>query len=121
VAIAMARRLSVRLTALGSLNPVQRAQRAQDLRLAADLLRRQVGRDLTRLQPAADRVLIGVDVALWLRRQWLRSPPQRRLAGVLAAAGGLAGAGSLGAFALRHRRWLRNALVAWRLWRRLRR
>lgn len=116
----MASRPTVRLTALHALNPAQRAQRAQDLRLAADLLRRQVGRDLTQLQPAADRVLIWVDAALWLRRHWLRAPPQQRLAGMLAAAGGLVGAGRLGVLALRHWRGLRNALVAWRLWRRLR-
>jgi len=29
------------------------------------------------------------------------------------------GAGGLGAFALRHRRGLRNGIVAWRLWRRI--
>ncbi|HEX6018620.1 MAG TPA: hypothetical protein VFZ28_11010 [Burkholderiaceae bacterium] len=113
--------MSVSLTALRALNPAQRAQRTQDLRLAADLLRRQAERDLTRLQPAADRVLIWVDAALWLRRHWPRRLPQRRLAGVAAAIGGLAGASGLSVFALRHWRWLRNTLVAWRLWQRLRR
>ncbi|MBE7426518.1 MAG: hypothetical protein IT503_09790 [Burkholderiaceae bacterium] len=104
-----------------ALSPAQRAQRRQDLALAADLLRRQVGRDLTRLQPAADRLLVWADIALWLRRRWLLAPQRRRLTTVLAAVGGLAGVGSVGAFALRHWRWLRNSLVAWRLWRRLRR
>jgi len=106
--------------ALRSLTPQQRAQRRQDLLLAADALRGRIDADLTHLQPAADRVLVWVDAALWLRRRWLHTPRRRHLAVALAAVGGLFGAGRIGGFALRHRRWLRNALLAWRAWRALR-
>jgi len=107
--------------AVNALSAPQRAQRRNDLLLAADSLRAQIGADLARLQPAGDRVLAWADAALWVRRQWSRaSPPRRRLAAVIAAAGGIAGAGGIGAYVLRHWRWLRNALVAWRVWRQLR-
>jgi hypothetical protein len=111
-----------RRSARRALSPQQRAERRRDLALAAGLLRHQIGADLVRLQPSAERVLLGVDVALWLRRQWLhRSPGERRLAAVLALLGGLAGIGGVGGFALRQRRWIRNAIIAWRVWRRVRR
>ena len=107
--------------ALRALTPLQRAQRRQDLLLASDLMRRQIGRDLAGLQPQADRALIWVDAALWLRNRWREAPPRGRGAVLaLAAAAGLVGVGSAGSFMLRHARWLRNALAAWRLWRRLR-
>lgn len=109
-----------RLPAIRSLSAQQRALRQQDLMLAADLLRRQIDADLAQLQPAADRVLIWVDATLWLRRHWLQSPRRRRAATALAAAAGIAGAGSIGGWVLRHWHWLRSALTAWRVWKQLR-
>jgi hypothetical protein len=106
--------------ALRALSPQQRAERRRDLALAAELLRHQIGAELVRLQPSAERLLFGVDLALWLRRQWRqRSPLERRVAAVLALLGGLAGIGGVGGFALRRRRWIRNAIIAWRAWRHL--
>jgi len=94
-----------------------RTQRRQDLLLAADALRRQIGADLTHLQPAADRALAWFDVGLWLRRHWASSTPElRRIAALLAVVAGVSGGG----FALRHARWLRHALAGWRLWKLLR-
>jgi hypothetical protein len=97
----------------------QRAQRRQDLLLAAGALRQQIGADLARLEPAADRVLLWVGAGWWLRRRWPRSSTPR-VSALLTAAGTLAGGTGLAWFALRHWRWLRNALVVWRLWRQLR-
>ena len=97
----------------------QRANRRQDLLLAAGALRRQIGADLSRLEPVADRVLLWAGVGLWLRRHWSRSGT-RRVSALMAAAGSLAGGSGLAWFALRHWRWLRSALVVWRLWRQLR-
>jgi len=106
--------------ALRSLTAPQRVQRRQDLLLAADLLRRQVDSDLTQLQPAADRVLIWVDAGLWLRRRWQAASRDGGAGGALAALGTVIGVGGIGAFALRHRRWLRGAVLAWQLWRQFR-
>jgi len=101
---------------------LQRTQRRQDLLLASDLLRQQVERDLAGLQPQADRALIWVDAALWLRNHWREAPPRSRGALLaLAAAAGVAGVSGAGGFMLRHARWLRSALAAWRLWRGMRR
>ncbi|HEY6512275.1 MAG TPA: hypothetical protein VI032_09865 [Burkholderiaceae bacterium] len=97
------------------MTPAQRAQRRHDLLLAAHLLRRQVDADLVHLQPSADRVLVWLDAALWLRRQWARSRASR-LGTALAAAAAIAGVGGLGAAVLRHGHWLQSALVAWRAW-----
>jgi len=106
------------------MTPQQRAQRRQDLTLASDLLRRQLDTELTQLQPAADRVLVWVDAALWLRRRWPAASREGGVGSALAVLGGVigvgAGVGGLGAFALRHRRWLRGALVVWQLWRQFR-
>ena len=90
----------------------QRAQRRQDLLLAADALRQRVGVDLAHLRPAAQRVLTWVDAGLWLRRHWHAASPGQRLAGTVLA---LAGGGMW-----RQWRWLGAVLVAWRLWRQLR-
>lgn len=108
--------------ALRAMTPLQRAQRRQDLLLASDLLRQQVTRDLAALQPQADRALIWVDAALWLRNRWQLMPQRGRgTVLALAAAAGVAGVSGGGGFMLRHARWLRNALAAWRLWRGMRR
>ena len=96
-----------------------RAQRRQDLLLAAGALRQQIGADLTRLKPAADRVLPWAGAAWWLRRHWPRAGT-RRVPALLAAAASVAGGTGVAWFALRHWRWLRRVLVAWRLWRQLR-
>jgi len=96
------------------------AQRRHDLLLASQLLRQQMAVDLDRLEPAANRVLLWVNAGWWLRRHWPSTRPQRRVATLLAMAGGLIGSTGIAAFALRRWRWLRNGLVVWRLWRRLR-
>ena len=97
----------------------QRRQVRQDLLLAAAALRQQIGADLARLEPAADRVLPWVTTLWWLRGHWTRSHA-RRVSALVAAAGTLVGGSGLTWFALRHWRWLRNALIVWRLWRQLR-
>src|SRR5262245_54266470 len=97
----------------------QLAQRRQDLLLAAGLLRQQIAADLARLEPAADRVLLWGGALWWLRRHWPRSST-RRASAVMAAAGTVLGGSGVAWFALRHWRWLRNAVVGWRLWRQLR-
>ena len=100
-----------------ALTPPQREQRRNDLALAAQLLRRQIDAELAQLQPAADRVLIGVDVAWWIQRHWpARTPRQRRVAAAFAVLGGVLGVSGFGRLALRYRRWLRAAWVAWRVW-----
>lgn len=90
----------------------QRAQRRQDLLLAADALRQRASVDLAHLRPAAQRVLAWVDAGLWLRRHWHTASPGQRLAGTALALAG----GSL----WRRWRWMGSVLVAWRLWRQLR-
>jgi len=100
-----------------ALTAPQRTQRRHDLALAAQLLRRQIDADLMQIRPAADRVLIGVGAAWWLRRHWpLQTARQRRVAAALAALSSVLGLGGIGRWALRHRRWVRAALLAWRLW-----
>lgn len=110
-----------RLQAIRSMSAQQRALRQQDLTLAADLLRRQIDADLTQLQPAADRMLIWVDAALWLRRHWHQaSAGERRVAAAIALAGGIASVTGISRFALRHRGWLHGVFAAWHMWRQLR-
>jgi hypothetical protein len=98
------------------MNPAQRASRQHDLLLAADVLRREMNASLTSLQPAAEPVLHGLAIGLWLRRH-------RATSGAWAAALAVAAGGAVGGsrFALRHRRWLRRAWIAWRLWQLVRR
>ena len=95
------------------------AQRRQDLLLAAELLRHQIGVDLARLEPAGDRVAQGAALGLWLRRHWPRSRIERTAVAAAALASVIGGTG-ISWFALRRWRWVRNALVVWRLWKQLR-
>jgi hypothetical protein len=110
-----------RLSAVRAMSAQQRAQRRQDLLLAAQLLRSRIDADLAQLQPGADRVLIWADAALWLRRHWHQaSAGERRVAAVVAVAGGIASVTGIGRFALRHRGWLHSVFAAWHMWRQLR-
>lgn len=95
------------------MTPAQRVLRQHDLLLAADLLRREVDASLTSLQPAVEPVLHGLAIGLWLRRQ--RATSGAWAATLLAVAGAVVGGRGVGRFALRHRRWLRRAWLAWGL------
>lgn len=95
------------------------AQRRQDLLLAAELLRHQIGGDLGRLEPVGDRVVQGAVLGLWLRRHWPRARIERTAVAAAAVASVIGGTG-IGWLALRRWRWVRNALVLWRLWKQLR-
>ena len=96
-----------------------RAQRRHDLLLAAGTLRQQIGADLARLEPVAERVASWAAAVWWLRRHWPRSGT-RRVSALLAAAASVGGGTGAAWFALRHWRWLRRALGVWRLWQQLR-
>jgi hypothetical protein len=87
----------------------ERARRRHDLLLAADVLRREIDASLTTFEPAAERALFWAAVGMRLRRRYRASGGQ--LSGLLTATGGVIG---IGWFVLRHWRWLRGVVVAWR-------
>jgi hypothetical protein len=95
------------------MNAVQRARRRHDLLLASALLRREIDTNLRSLEPAAERVLHWVAIGRRLRRHHAST---RRIAVLLAAAGGALGGTSIGRAALRHLGWLSNVWIAWQLW-----
>ena len=95
------------------MNATQRAQRRHDLLLASALLRREIDASLTSLEPTAERVLHWVAVGRRLRRYRAGT---RRIAVLLAAAGGALGGTGIGRAALRHLAWLSNLWIAWQLW-----
>ena len=101
------------MTRSRALSATQRAQRRQDLLLAAALLRRQIDADLDRLAPVGERIVHWAEIGVWLRRHWPRLRGGKTVA-LAAAVGSLIG--GTGWFALRRWRWIRDALVAWRLW-----
>jgi hypothetical protein len=95
------------------MNAIQRGQRRHDLLVASTLLRREIDANLTNLEPAAERVLHWVAIGQRLRRHRAGT---RRVAVLLAAAGGALGGTRIGRAALRHLGWLSNVWIAWQLW-----